>query len=86
MCKSANITKTAPLCQGGQHYYNFIYDLLKTIDLYIDKDQDIYDHIMEVRNLFEKSPVVTFDSIKMIVKDKKNIKQYEFVKELYKKY
>lgn len=30
----------------------------------------------KIRNLFEKSPVVTFDSIKRIVKDKKNVKQY----------
>lgn len=33
-------------------------------------------YIDKIENLFEKSPVVTFDSIKMIVKDKKNVKQY----------
>ena len=33
-------------------------------------------YLDKIRNLFEKSPVVTFDSIKMIVKDKKNVKQY----------
>ena len=44
---------------GGAYYScgnaRDIYDLLETVDRYIDKDQDIYDHIMEVRNLFEKS-------------------------------
>jgi hypothetical protein len=44
----------------GAAYYSCgnardIYDLLETIDRYIDKDQDIYDHIMEARNLFEQS-------------------------------
>ena len=33
-------------------------------------------YLDKIRNLFEKSPVVTFGSIKMIVKDKKNIKEY----------
>ena len=32
-----------------------IYDLLETIDSYIDKKQDIYDHIMEVKDIFEDS-------------------------------
>ena len=30
----------------------------------------------KIRSLFEKSPVVAFNSIKMIVNDKKNVKQY----------
>lgn len=30
----------------------------------------------KIRSLFEKSPVVAFGSIKMIVRDKKNVKQY----------
>lgn len=33
-------------------------------------------YLDKIGNLFEKSPVVTFDSIKMIVREKKNIKQY----------
>ncbi|MBI2499535.1 hypothetical protein HYV88_04810 [Candidatus Woesearchaeota archaeon] len=33
-------------------------------------------YLDKIESLFEKSPVVTFNSIKMIVKDKKNIKQY----------
>ena len=33
-------------------------------------------YLDKIGNLFEKSLVVTFDSIKMIVKDKKNVKQY----------
>ena len=33
-------------------------------------------YLNKIRDLFEKSPVVTFDSIKRIVKDKKNVKQY----------
>jgi hypothetical protein len=45
---------------NGEAYYSCgnamdIYNLLKTIDVCIYKDQDIYDHIMEVRNLFEQS-------------------------------
>jgi hypothetical protein len=44
---------------GGAYYscgnsYD-IYNLLETIDRYIDKDQDIYDHIMEAKNVFERS-------------------------------
>jgi predicted transcriptional regulator of viral defense system len=33
-------------------------------------------YLDKIGNLFKKSPVVTFDSIKMIVRDKKNVKQY----------
>lgn len=33
-------------------------------------------YLDKIRKLFEKSPVVIFDSIERIVKDKKNIKQY----------
>lgn len=33
-------------------------------------------YLDKIESLFENSPVVTFNSIKMIVKDKKNIKQY----------
>lgn len=33
-------------------------------------------YLNKIRDLFEKSPVVTFDSIKKIVQDKKNVKQY----------
>jgi hypothetical protein len=45
--------------EGGAYYscgnsYD-IYNLLETIDRYIDKDQDIYDHIMEAKNVFERS-------------------------------
>ena len=44
---------------GGAYYscgnsYD-IYNLLETIDDYIDKDQDIYDHIIEAKNVFERS-------------------------------
>jgi hypothetical protein len=43
--------------EGGAYYscgnsYD-IYNLLETIDRYID--QDIYDHIMEAKNVFERS-------------------------------
>jgi len=44
---------------GGAYYScgnaRDIYDLLETIDSYIDKKQDIYDHIMEVKDIFEDS-------------------------------
>ena len=44
---------------GGAYYscgnsYD-IYNLLEIIDDYIDKDQDIYDHIIESRYVFERS-------------------------------
>ncbi|MEK6871716.1 MAG: hypothetical protein AABX16_02330, partial [Nanoarchaeota archaeon] len=43
-------------------------------------------YLDKIENLFQKSPVVTFDSIKMIVKDKKNVKQYakQLIKNLIK--
>ena len=44
---------------NGAAYYSCgnakdIYDLLETIDRYIDTDQDIYDHIMEVKSIFKQ--------------------------------
>ena len=44
---------------NGAAYYSCgnakdIYDLLETIDRYIDKDQDIYDHIMEAKSIFKQ--------------------------------
>ena len=45
---------------NGAAYYSCgnsydIYNLLETIDRYIDEDQDIYDHIMEAKKVFERS-------------------------------
>lgn len=44
---------------NGAAYYSCgnakdIYDLLETIDRYINTDQDIYDHIMEAKSIFKQ--------------------------------